>query len=353
MKSAHNQPPAMNAKVNQVQVFRSSFRVQSFVALLVIACLGSLAGCSRKQVRSDVLARVGTREITIADFDREVQWLQHARRPLPDKETLLQQMVAREQRLQKARATGLDKDPDVQRRYEAMLAGKVEELELWPQFEELKVAPAEIRALYEKEIARYTRPAKVRLALICIKTDSKISAEQLAQAETRIGEARKAALALPPGTHGLGAVAAEYSDEQASRYRGGDVGWFDRGRTEYRWPAEVVLAGFALAKTGDLSEVIRARGGFYIVSRLDSRDAVVTPFEQVQNSIQQRLLAEKRQQMELAFSSKMSAFAPAETFTPALAKVQYPTPTMAKAEDTRPPQLQGTTLSRDGKSSAN
>jgi len=286
-----------------------------------------------------VLVKVGSHEITIQDFDREVQWWQNSRRPMPDQDTLLQQMISRELRLQKAKALGLENDPEVRRRYEAMLAGKVEDLELKPQLEELKVTPEETRAVYEKEIGRYTRPAKLRLALICIKTDSKMSAEKLAEAETRIAQARKAALSLPAGTRGLGTAAAEYSEDQGSRYRGGDVGWFDQGRTEYRWPAEVVSAGFSLARNGDISDVIKASEGLYIVSRVDSREPVVTPLEQVQTSIQRRLLAEKRTQTETAFNVKMRSVARVETFSEALAKVHYPSPTVAKAEEPHPPSL--------------
>src|SRR5438876_1008018 len=274
------------------QTFCSVVRTHrtSVVACLVLALTGLFTSCTRKPAANpNVLVKVGSHEITIQDFDREVQWYVKSRRPLPDKETVLEQMISRELRLQKAKASGLENDPDVRRRYEAMLAGRVEDLELKPQLEQLTVSPEEISAAYQKEIAHYSRPAKIRLALICIKTDRKATAEKILDAETRIAEARKAASALPIGTKGLGGAAADYSEDQASRYRGGDVGWFDQGRTEYRWPASVVVAGLALSKNGDISEVIRPTDGFYVVSRLDSREPVVTPFEQVQSSIQRRL----------------------------------------------------------------
>ena len=47
---------------------------------------------------------------------------------------------------------------------------------------------------------------------------------------------------------GFGAVAVEYSDDQVSRYRGGDIGWLDDGNFSYRWPKEVLAAGYALEK---------------------------------------------------------------------------------------------------------
>ena len=314
-----------------------SFRRQSFAfSLLLCGALFMAAGCAR-QPKANVLVKVGTREITIEDFEQEVQWRVKSRWPLPDKQDLLEQMIARELRVQTARALGLEQDPDVRRRYEAMLAGRVEDLQLKPALEGLAVTPEEIQAAYEKEISRYSRPAKARLALIQIKTDRRMSPEKLAEAEARMAEARKAALALPPAVQGFGAVAVDYSEDQASRYRGGDVGWFDQGRSEYRWPREVVAAGFALAKNHDFSPVIKVSDGFYLVSRLDTREPVVTPLAQVRSSIERRLLAEKRQQTESAFYAKMRASAPVETLTQALARVEYPSTTVAKAREQLPP----------------
>ena len=334
---------------NFLRISAFGFRISA--ALLLISAL--LPACSKKSVGPNVLARVGAREITVEDFERELQWYEKSRRPMPDREALLEQMISRELRLQKAKASGLENDPDVRRRYEAILAGRVDDLQLKPQLEQLTVSPEEISAAFQKEIAHYSRPAKVRLALICIKTDRKATAEKISEAGTRIAEARKAALSLPIGTKGLGAAAADYSEDQASRYRGGDVGWFDQNRTEYRWPAEVVAAGFALQKNGDVSDVIKAADGLYIVSKTDSRDPVVTPLEQVQNSIQRRLLAEKRQQAEASFNQAIRAFAPVETFSHSLAKVHYPSPTSPKGGEPKPPGLQGITLSSNGQSAAN
>src|SRR5436190_945992 len=48
-----------------------------------------------------VLVRVGTRVITIEDFNREVQWrLKNGRALPPDKQALLAEMIGRELRLQ-------------------------------------------------------------------------------------------------------------------------------------------------------------------------------------------------------------------------------------------------------------
>src|SRR5713226_2142040 len=117
------------------------------VSLALLVLLGF--GCSKRVANPDVLALVGSRPITIQDFEREMKWWQESRRPMPDKDALLEQMIRRELRLQKARAAGLENDPEVKRRYEIMLAGRVEELELRPVLEQVKATPEDVHATYE------------------------------------------------------------------------------------------------------------------------------------------------------------------------------------------------------------
>jgi parvulin-like peptidyl-prolyl isomerase len=328
--------------------------VRAKFPLIVLALLLAFGfGCAKKAVNENVLARVGSREITVQDFEREAQWWQSSRRPMLERDALLEQMIRRELRLQKAKATGLENDPEVKRKIELILAARVEELELHPTLDHVKAAPEEVQAAYEKDIARYSKPAKMRLALICLKTDPKMNPDQLAEVEKRAGEARLAALALPQGSRGLAGAAAQFSDDQASRYRGGDVGWFDAGRTDYRWPTEVVEAGLSLTRIGEISPVIRAKDGFYIVTRIDLRESVVTPLDQVRAPIERKVLASKRQQAEELFDQNLRTTAPVQTFPQAMARVHYPTSAIARAEDSQPPAFQGTTINSNGKTPVN
>jgi peptidyl-prolyl cis-trans isomerase C len=314
-------------------------RFRLLAALGAVVMLACSPGCAKKPVETGVLVRVGTHAITVEDFQKEVQWRIQNQRPLPEKNALLEELVSRELHLQKARAAGLEKDPDVRHAYESMLAAKLDERELTPRLDAAKVSPEEVRGVFQENIAHYTRPAKVRLALIVLKTDLKMNPEKLAALEARMNEARTQTLSLPPNSRGFGRVAVDFSEDQASRYQGGDVGWYDQGQEEYRWPKEVIAAGFTLKAKGDLSEVIKSGDGFYLVSKLDSRDSVVTPLEQVQVSLQRKLLAGKQQQAQEAYAREMRTFAPVQTYPQALATLEYPTTTVAKAEGTVPPGL--------------
>ena len=312
-------------------------RLASVTAFAAVVAL--IAGCKPHATAPAVLAKVGSHEIRVEDFKREVEWRRKNHRPLPDKEALLEEMITRELLLQKARAAGLENDPDILRSHESLLASKIQERELTPRLEALKADPDQVRALYQKDLSKYTRPAKAHLAMIYIKTELKIRAEKLAEAESRIQEALRQAKALPASSRGFDRVAVDFSEDQASRYKGGDIGWFDQDRTAYRWPAEVLSAGFALKTNGEISSVIRATNGFYIVSRLDTREAATTPLEQLQAPLQRRLVAEKRQEAEAAFRRELRSFAGVQTYAQTLMQVEYPTTVVAKSEEPIPPAL--------------
>jgi parvulin-like peptidyl-prolyl isomerase len=279
-----------------------------------------------------VLAKVGNANITLQDFQREVEWYTRNQRSLPEKQALLDEMISREARLQRARALGLDQDPDLRRHCDSLLIGKLEQRELRPKLDQMEVPTEEVRAAYDKDIARYTHQAKARLAIIFIQADAKMGAARMAELEGRIAEARKQTLDLPAGTRGFGKVAMDFSEDQASRYRGGDVGWFDQGLKDYRLPAEVVTAGFDLKSPGDISDVIKTAKGFYLVSRIEVRPVTTVPLATVQPTIQRRLLADKRQEGQMAFDQEMRRMAPVQTFPAVLATAPYPGTTLAKAE---------------------
>ena len=241
------------------------------LACAAIVAAAVFSGCS-KNPSGEVLARVGDKEITVADFKAEYERRQANRQPLPDRQGLLDQLVDREAMLQRAKAAGLNNAADVRRACEDILIAKFKDTELAPKLAAVaKVSPDEVRAAYEKEKARYTQPAKVKLAFVFIAVDFKANTNQVAAAAARAEDAQRLAVALPPDTRGFGQVAADFSDDQLTRYRGGDAGWFAADGLAERWPKEILAAGFALKNPGEMSGVLRSQNGFYLAKKLDAR----------------------------------------------------------------------------------
>jgi len=315
-----------------------SARLGLILSVGLVLCVAMGSGCSKQGTAPNVLAKVGGREITIEDFEQEVQWRVRQGQPLPGKQELLDDLINRELSQQKARAAGLEKTFEVRRSHENTLITALQQHELMPRLESVAVSPEELRAAYQKDISRYTRPGKARLALIYVKASEKVSEEKLKELSSRIAEARQHARALPDLNHGFGQVALNFSEDQASRYRGGDVGWFDDGQPAYSWPKEVVTGGLRL-KPGEMSEVIRAADGFYLVAKTDIREPSTIPFEEVQGPLERKILAEKRQQTEADFTRELHRLAAVQTHPQALSRAAYPTTAVAKAEAIAPPAL--------------
>jgi parvulin-like peptidyl-prolyl isomerase len=233
----------------------------------------------------------------------------------------------------------LQKNSDVHRNYEEMLIGELKDRELVPQVDGAKVSQQEIETAYAHDVAKYTQPAKTRLAVIYMKLDRKANPEQKAAVEAKMADVQKAAAALTDFSKGFGAIAMDNSEDQASRYRGGDAGWFDNGAAIFRLPKPVVQAGVDLQQIGQMSLVVRAKDGLYLVMKTDRRDKTVTPLANVSATIQHRLLAEKKQQIEKNFANSLRGATRVQTEPVALSQIDYPTTTVAQIEEKLPPAL--------------
>jgi parvulin-like peptidyl-prolyl isomerase len=314
--------------------------------LFSVIGLGLLLAGFSKQEAPKVLARVGDRAITVDDFQREVERLRKGRKPVPDKATLLQEMVQFEAQLLRARKAGLADDPQIQREMGLLLIGKLRDRELAPRLEAIEITPDEAKAEYQQHLDKYTQPAKVRLALLHLKAAPTLRDARRAELRQRLEEARRKTIENPPrggrnpATSGFGALALEYSDDQASRHRGGDIGWLDAGNFQYRWPRPVLAAAYALEK-GELTPVIEAEEGFYLAMKIDARELRVTPFAQVEATIRHSLLLKKRREMEEAFREEARRIAGVQTDEKVLATLEPLRGSLELAEhrEPRPPAL--------------
>jgi len=316
---------------------------------LALLCLPLwLASCSRpeEQKETSVLAWVGDEEITLDEFNEELERRVAAGRPITGKDAVLQDMIREEVLEQRARAAGLDKDPEFQRQIRKMLIGKLREQELNLRLRDVEVTEGEITAEYEQHLEEHARPAKIRLAMLYLKTAPKMGEEKVAELRDQLELAREniskgsSAVGRGVASKGFGSLAISNSEDQASRYRGGDIGWLDIGRFDYRWPQEVLSAGYALKDHGDFSGVIETPTGLYVVMKVDSREKVMTPLADVEKGIKNRLILRKREELESAFEERMKKSVSIEINHEALASVTVPDRAAAKPETPTPPNLQ-------------
>jgi peptidyl-prolyl cis-trans isomerase C len=337
------QVSGVKCPVRTPRTLQIALRLSLLVGCSLLAWLP--LGCSRAP-RATVLATVGDHQITADDFRNEMQRRHAARRPIPDKAILLQEMVLAEAMVQRARAAGLLDDPQVRHEINTLLASKLQDRELAPRLEAINPSADEVKAEYERNLAKYTRPAKVRLAVLALAADPKMSDTNRRALHSRMVEARNKSRAQA-NSKDFGPLAIEYSDDQASRYRGGDLGWLDAGNFNYRWPREVLETGYTL-EPNLVSEVIETASGFYLVMKTDSRPGSTVALAEVEAALRQSLAAKQRRAVELAFRESAVRDAQTTLNTEALATVEMQLPPLASAQS-REPQPPAFPLGGEGK----
>lgn len=306
--------------------------------LINIAAVLVLAGCGKQPVgvvaKTGVVASVGSREITVGEVVAEAGRRAAAGQPVPDKAALLDEMVGEEVQVQRAMALRLHEDPEVARAMRGALIGALRTKELEPKLAAAEVAPEEVQSQYELMRETLKRPERARVGMIfgAIPVRAPAAAGEEVRARMKV-----AAAAAAGGGEAFRAAAAAHSDHQASRYRGGEIGWINRGAPPRWLPAVVAEAAFGL-EAGKVSEPIEVEGGIYVLTLLEREEASVTPLAEAEAGIRTRLTAGRREELRAAFQQELRAVAGVRLFTEALEGAAWP----AAAGNPEPPELPGT-----------
>ena len=188
--------------------------------------------------------------------------------------TLANDIAVRRVLAAQALEAGLDKDPEVAFRLQVARERTLSEARLAqldsrkPDRAALeKVALADYRANPDK----FMTPEQVRVRHILIDARSCDAEKQIAQL---LEQARA------PGAD-FAVLAQRYSQDPGSAKRGGDLGFFERGKMA----PEFDKAAFALTKPGEVSDVVRTQFGFHIIRLEERRPAAREPFEKVRDPL--------------------------------------------------------------------
>lgn len=258
-----------------------------------------------------VLAVIGGSKINAEDFKAEMkrrgQNLPKSFSTFLQRNALLEEMVRSEMLYASALEAGYDRKPEIVEALKRIMISRFREDMLGPEFSKIKTDDAEIEAYYRQHPEKYMTPQMVRWALIQIAIPQKASDEKKAELLKKAQDARDEALKLDPSTLSFGAVAVQYSDDQATRYRGGDTGSFTAKEGSNRWDKGVIEALFALKTPGEISPVVTAPTGFYIVKLMEKKESAIKPLNEVKDIIRYQILTDKKNKAEQEFYEKLKA----------------------------------------------
>ncbi|MCC6137927.1 MAG: peptidylprolyl isomerase [Bdellovibrionaceae bacterium] len=218
---------------------------------LVLMCLTIIFSVVvSSSAQAQVIAKVGNVEITQKDFDEKYALIQEQLIDVPDRKTLLNDLISFEVGVQEAYKKGLDKDPIVKDRMKQELYKGFIEKELGPKVAKMAVSEAEMKEYY----ARYP---EIRTSHIMVEIRPDATAPQKAQARAR---SKEIFAAVSKGGKKFEDFVKLYSDDVMSNNNGGDIGWQTR-LTHY--PSLYRTA--VKLKIGQTSNVVETPFGLFII----------------------------------------------------------------------------------------
>jgi peptidyl-prolyl cis-trans isomerase D len=165
--------------------------------------------------------------------------------------------------------------------------------------DQVKVSDQDLRSYYDSHKAEFSQEEQVQARHVLVMVNDQ---RNDAQAQARVAEA-KAKLA---GGADFATVARAYSDDTASKDKGGDVGWFGR----HRMVKEFEDAAFG-AQPGKLVGPVKSSFGYHLIEVTGKRPGGEQPFEAVKEQIHARLGAERAQQLAEAQAKEIASQKPA------------------------------------------
>lgn len=153
---------------------------------------------------------------------------------------------------------------------------------------QVTVTQEEIETYYEENKANYVEPEQVKARHILIKTEKNAPSEKIEEAR------KKAELILEDLKKGADFEirAKADSDDTATKEKGGDLGYFSRGKMV----PEFEEAAFGLG-VGELSDIVKTTYGFHIIKVEDKKEAYTKSLEEVSSSIEEELKKQASKRM--------------------------------------------------------
>jgi len=256
------------------------------VAALMVFIIMILPAGLRAEDSSPVLAEIGGVKITQDDYDRQVQAypedIQKALRKREDlRKRLLKRIVQIKVLSDIAREKKIDQIPEVRERIKMtiddLLTKEVLQREV---MDKVKVTEEDMREYYRANKDAFGIPEKVKARHILIKVAKDASEDEKKAARKKAEEVLQK---IKKGED-FASLAEKYSDDPGSARKGGDLGYFPRGRMVK--PFED--AAFSL-KPGEVSDIVETKFGYHIIKVEEKKPATRMRFEDVKDQIEKEL----------------------------------------------------------------
>ena len=282
-------------------------------AFLHAACenVKSHAAGQKPEDLQETLAKIDDVVISVGEFqdriNKQSPYVRARYTSLERKKEFLDNLVRFEVLAKEAQKRGLDKDAEVVRTMKQVMIQKL----LKDEFDKVKaedINDADAKKYYDAHPEEFNKPEEVRVSSILVKDES--------AAKKVLADARMKGV----DNQGFRNLVAQYSTDQATKDRGGDLRYFDAGTKEI--PQSIVTASFKLSAIGDNSPPVKTDQGWVVLKLTGRRKALVRTFEEVKQTIKNRIYRDRRQDSMEAFVKNLREKASIKIDEGKLAKVQ-------------------------------
>jgi len=233
-----------------------------------------------------VVAKIGERKITLADFKRVTDYFDAERQKMLEtnpqlKETVLRQFIQSMVISDLAKQKGFDRVPEIKEQLQFFsdnfLANEYLKREI---AQKVTVSDDELKSYYESHKDEFKTQDMVKARHILVRVDNSASGDEKKKAK------EKTELYLKKIKDGedFAKLASDFSDDPGSKAKGGDLGFFPRGRMVKPFDD----AAFSL-KPGETSGIVETQFGFHIIKVEDRKDSSVESFDVVKERLKQKL----------------------------------------------------------------
>jgi len=143
----------------------------------------------------------------------------------------------------------------------------------------------ELEGYFEAHISKYDRPEEIRASHILV-NDEKVAEEVLAK--------------LKDGAD-FAELAKEYSQDPGTKDKGGDLGWFSRGKMV----PEFDDAAFALEEIGEVSDIVKTSYGYHIIKLTGRKPAHTPTLDEVKDQVRNDYIQEKKSEVVADWYKKL------------------------------------------------
>lgn len=205
---------------------------------------------------------------------------------------LLSRILETELLTKKAIDDGVLDDPNLIMQLKSQIARFYAGSKVKTQIEEsLNVSDDDLKAYYNEHKSTYDIPAKVKASHILVKiNDSRKEEEAKKLADQIVAEARKKA----KDTKAFEELVKKYSEDEGSKRRGGDLGYFEKTEEGGKMVKEFSDGAFALKEIGDISDPVKSEFGFHVIMLTGKKDKVEKTFDDVKATVEGTVKAERR-----------------------------------------------------------